>query len=193
MEHKYVKTIFYGYIIIILTGALLLMLPASHIGELSFIDAIFTSASATCVTGLIVTSTSENFTFMGEFIILLLLQIGGIGYMTLVTVFFLFVKNSLSMDEKRVMKQSLDMPDLHVNSFVKKILSLTLAIELIGATVLTIQFSESYDLLDALWQGIFHSVSAFNNAGFSLFTDSLIGYNNDTVTILTLSFLVILG
>lgn len=193
MEHKYVKTIFYGYLIIILTGAFLLLLPVSHIGELKFIDAIFTSASATCVTGLIVTSTSENFTFLGELIILTLIQIGGIGYMTLVTVFFLFIKNSLSMDEKRVMKQSLDMPDLHVNSFVKKILFLALAIELVGAAILTIQFSESLGFPDALWNGIFHSISAFNNAGFSLFTDCLIGYNNDTITILTLSLLVVLG
>lgn len=193
MEHKYVKTIFYGYLIIILTGAFLLLLPVSHIGELKFIDAIFTSASATCVTGLIVTSTSENFTFLGELIILTLIQIGGIGYMTLVTIFFLFIKNSLSMDEKRVMKQSLDMPDLHVNSFVKKILILTLAIELVGAVILTIQFSESLGFPDALWNGIFHSISAFNNAGFSLFTDCLIGYNKDTVTILTLSLLVVLG
>lgn len=193
MEHKYVKTIFYGYLIIIFAGAFLLLLPVSHIGELKFIDAIFTSASATCVTGLIVTSTSENFTFLGELIILTLIQIGGIGYMTLVTVFFLFIKNSLSMDEKRVMKQSLDMPDLHINSFVKKILFIALTIELIGAAILTIQFSENYDFKNALWQGIFHSVSAFNNAGFSLFTDSLIGYNNDAVTILTLSLLVILG
>lgn len=193
MEHKYVKTIFYGYLIIILAGAFLLLLPVSHIGELKFIDAIFTSASATCVTGLIVTSTSENFTFLGELIILTLIQIGGIGYMTLVTIFFLFIKNSLSMDEKRIMKQSLDMPDLHINSFVKKILFLALAIELIGAAILTIQFSENYDFKNAIWQGIFHSISSFNNAGFSLFTDSLIGYNNDTVTILTLSILTVLG
>lgn len=193
MEHKYIKTIFYGYAIIILTGALLLLLPASHIGELSFIDAVFTSASATCVTGLIVVSTSENFTFMGEFIILLLIQIGGIGYMTLVTVFFLFVKNSLSMDEKRVMKQSMDLPDLHVSSFVKKTLLIVLVIEFIGTIFLSIQFSQNYNFLDAVWHGIFHSVSAFNNAGFSLFTDSIMSYHNDIITILTLSFLVILG
>lgn len=193
MEHKYIKTIFYGYGIIILLGAFLLLLPASHIGELSFIDALFTSASATCVTGLIVTSTSENFTFLGEFIILLLIQTGGIGYMTFVTVFFLFVKNSLSMDEKRVMKQSLDLPDLHVGSFVKKILLVILVIEFIGAAFLTIQFNQNYEFLDALWHGIFHAVSAFNNAGFSLFTDSLMSYNDNIIVIFTLSFLVILG
>ena len=106
MGYKYIKTIFLGYIFIVLLGALLLSLPISTIGELSFIDALFTSASATCVTGLIVTSTSENFTFFGEFIILLLIQIGGIGYMTLVTLFFLFLKDDLQIEEKRAIKES---------------------------------------------------------------------------------------
>ncbi len=193
MEHKYVKTIFYGYLIIILVGAFLLMLPMFHVGELYFVDALFTSASATCVTGLIVTSTSENFTFLGEFVILLLIQIGGIGYMTLVTVFFLFLKNSLTIEEKRVMQQSLDLQDLHVGSFVKKTLFLVFAIEIVGAIILTVQFSNNYDFAHALWYGIFHSISAFNNAGFSLFTDSLMSYHHDSIALLTLSSLIILG
>ena len=94
MSHKYVKSIFFGYVFIILLGAVMLSLPISHIGELRFIDALFTSTSATCVTGLIVTSTSENFTFIGEIIILILIQIGGIGYMSLVIIFGLIKKNS---------------------------------------------------------------------------------------------------
>jgi trk system potassium uptake protein TrkH len=94
-----------------------------------FIDALFTSTSATCVTGLIVTSTSENFTFIGELIILTLIQIGGIGYMSLVIIFFLFVKDHLSFDEKRATKLSLDLPDLHVGAFTKKILSVVFIVE----------------------------------------------------------------
>ena len=120
MSHKYVKSIFMGYVFIILLGAVMLSLPISHIGELRFIDALFTSTSATCVTGLIVTSTSENFTFIGELIILLLIQIGGIGYMSLVIIFFLICKDHLSFDEKRATKLSLDLPDLHVGAFSKK-------------------------------------------------------------------------
>jgi trk system potassium uptake protein TrkH len=193
MQHQYVKSIFLGYIIIITLGAILLSLPLCHIGKLSFIDALFTAASATCVTGLIVTSTSENFTFLGELIILLLIQIGGIGYMSLVIIFFLFIRNSLSLDEKRAMKQSLDLPDLHVGSFVKKIFLVVLIIEFLGAVILTYEFSARYAFFDALWYGIFHSVSAFNNAGFSLFTDSLMSYNNNTVSLLTISLLVIFG
>lgn len=120
MEHKYVKSIFLGYILIIFTGAIILSLPICRIGELKFIDALFTAASATCVTGLIVTSTSENFTFLGEFVILTLIQIGGIGYMSLVIIFFLFIKENLNIDEKRAMKQSLELPTLHVGGFLKK-------------------------------------------------------------------------
>ena len=88
MQHKYVKSIFLGYVLIISFGTIMLSLPICHIGELKFIDALFTATSATCVTGLIVTSTSENFTFLGEFVILALIQMGGIGYMSLVIIFF---------------------------------------------------------------------------------------------------------
>ena len=193
MSHKYVKSIFMGYVFIILLGAVMLSLPISHIGELRFIDALFTSTSATCVTGLIVTSTSENFTFIGELIILLLIQIGGIGYMSLVIIFFLFVKDHLSLDEKRATKLSLDLPDLHVGAFSKKILSVVFIVETVGALILTYKFSQNFEFDDALWYGVFHSVSAFNNAGFSLFTDNMIGYKSDTLVLGVISFLIILG
>ncbi len=194
MGYKYIKTIFLGYIFIVLLGALLLSLPISTIGELSFIDALFTSASATCVTGLIVTSTSENFTFFGEFIILLLIQIGGIGYMTLVTLFFLFLKDDLQIEEKRAIKESLDLPDMKAtSSFIKKVFLFVLLIETLGAILLTFRFSSDFEWDDALWYGIFHSISAFNNAGFSLFTDSLMGYKGDGIILSTLMILIILG
>jgi trk system potassium uptake protein TrkH len=193
MQHKYVKSIFLGYIVVIFLGGLFLSLPICHIGELKFIDAIFTAASATCVTGLIVTSTSENFTFLGELVILTLIQIGGIGYMSLVIIFFLFIRHKLNIDEKRAMKQSLDLPTLHVGAFTKRILSVVLIIELIGAVILSYQFMDKYEFLDALWFGLFHSISAFNNAGFSLFTDSLMSYQSDTISLFTISLLVVLG
>ena len=193
MEHKYVRSIFLGYVVIIFFGAIFLSLPICHIGELKFIDALFTAASATSVTGLIVTSTSENFTFFGEFIILALIQMGGIGYMSLVIIFFVFIKQKLNIDEKRAMKQSLDLPTLHVGGFAKRFLFFVLFIEFIGAIILTIQFLEKYEFVDALWFGIFHSISAFNNAGFSLFTDGLMGYKSDTISLVTICFLIILG
>ena len=182
-----------GYVFIILLGAILLSLPISHVGDLRFIDALFTSTSATCVTGLIVTSTSENFTFIGEFIILALIQIGGIGYMSLVIIFFLFVKDHLSFDDKRATKLSLDLPDLHVGAFTKKILWVVLIVESVGAAILAYGFSDKLELKDAIWYGIFHSVSAFNNAGFSLFTDNLVGYQHNTLVLTVISFLIVLG
>ena len=150
MEHRYVRSIFLGYILIIFIEAIFLSLPNCHIGELKFIDAIFTAASATCVTGLIVTSTSENFTFLGEFIILALIQMGGIGYMSLVIIFFVFIKQKLNIDEKRAMKQSLDLPNLHVGGFAKRILFFVLFIEFVGAAILTIQFS----VKKSMWFGV---------------------------------------
>ena len=193
MSYKYVRTIFIGYLAIILIGAVLLSLPLSHIGDLRFIDAIFTATSATCVTGLIVTSTSENFTIIGEVIIITLIQIGGIGYMSLVIIFFLFVKDNLSLDDKRATKLSLDLPDLHVGVFIKKILLVVLIVETLGALILAYQFSEKYELSEAIWYGIFNSISAFNNAGFSLFTDNMIGYKDNTIVLFTICFLIILG
>ena len=193
MSYKYVRTIFIGYLSIIFIGAILLSLPFSHIGDLRFIDAIFTSTSAACVTGLIVTSTSENFTVIGEIIIHNLIQIGGMGYMSLVIIFFLFVKDSLSLDDKRATKLSLDLPDLHVGAFIKKILLVVLTVETIGALILSYQFSEKYELSEAIWYGVFNSISAFNNAGFSLFTDNMIGYKDNTIVLFTICFLIILG
>ncbi len=193
MEHKYVKSIFLGYLFIIFLGAVLLSLPISHIGELDFIDALFTSASATSVTGLIVISTAETFTFVGEFIILALIQMGGIGYMSLVIIFFLSFNQKLNIDEKRAMKQSLDLPTLHVGAFAKKILAFVLFIEFVGAIILTFRFLDNYEFSKAVWFGLFHSISAFNNAGFSLFSDVLIGYQSDTIVLLTVCFLIILG
>jgi trk system potassium uptake protein len=193
MEHKYVKSIFIGYLFIIFLGAILLSLPASHVGKLNFIDALFTSASATSVTGLIVVGTSETFTFIGQFIILALIQIGGIGYMSLVIIFFVSFNQKLNIDEKRAMKQSLDLPNLHVGGFTKRIVLFVLFIEFAGAVILTIQFLSKYEFHDALWFGIFHSISAFNNAGFSLFPDVLIGYKSDTITLVTICILIIAG
>ncbi|RXJ70347.1 potassium transporter [Halarcobacter ebronensis] len=193
MEYKYVKSIFIGYLLMIFLGGIVLALPICHKGDLSFIDSIFTAASAACVTGLSVTSTSENFTLLGDLIILVLIQMGGIGYMSLVVIFFIFIKHSLNIDEKRALKLSLELPNLHVISFLKKILLSVLLFELIGAIVLSLQFFKKYDFLDSLWYGVFHSISAFNNAGFSLFSDSFSGFQDDAIILITISFLVIFG
>lgn len=170
------------------------MLPFSHIGKLTFIDALFTSSSATCVTGLIVKSTSGHFTFFGQFIILMLIQIGGVGYMSVVTLFFLFMNKNLNIHEKNMAKESLNYSsNSDIQDFLKKVFIFIFLIEALGAMILTLRFWMDMPFVQALWQGIFHAVSAFNNAGFSLFTDSLVGYNNDFITLVTIGLLIMIG
>ncbi len=194
MNQRTLKIIFFSYLLAVFIGALILMLPFSHIGKLTFIDALFTSSSATCVTGLIVKSTSEHFTFFGQFIILMLIQIGGVGYMSVVTLFFLFMNKNLNIHEKNMAKESLNYSsNSDIQDFLKKVFIFIFLIEALGAMILTLRFWMDMPFVQALWQGIFHAVSAFNNAGFSLFTDSLVGYNNDFITLVTIGLLIMIG
>ncbi len=194
MNQKTLKIIFISYLLVVFVGALILMLPFAHTGKLSFIDALFTSSSATCVTGLIVKSTSEDFTLFGQSIILLLIQIGGVGYMSIVTLFFLFMKKNLNIHEKTLAKDSLNYSsNSDIQDFLKKVFLFIFLIEALGAAILTVRFWMDMPFSKALWQGIFHAISAFNNAGFSLFTDSLVGYNSDFTTIGTVGLLIIIG
>ncbi|MDD3344789.1 MAG: potassium transporter TrkG, partial [Sulfurospirillaceae bacterium] len=194
MNQKTLKIIFFSYLAVVFVGAILLMLPLSHVGTLHFIDALFTSTSATCVTGLIVKSTSEHFTFVGQFIILILMQIGGVGYMSIVTLFFLFAKKSLNIHEKNMAKDSLNYANnLDIQTFLQKVFLFTFLIETIGVIILSLRFSVDMPFKKAIWQAIFHTVSAFNNAGFSLFTDSFVHYNSDITVIGSISLLIILG
>jgi len=170
------------------------MLPFAHVGKLAFIDALFTSTSATCVTGLVVKITPEAFTFFGQCVILVLMQVGGVGYMSIVTLFFLFMKKNLNIHEKNMAKDSLNYAhNLDIQSFLKKVFLFTLIIESLGAFILAMRFSTHMPVNKAIWQGIFHSVAAFNNAGFSTFRDNLVGYQTDFTVLVTIAFLIILG
>jgi len=193
MTSRYVRIIFYGYITIILAGSFLLLLPFAHTGDLTFIDALFTSTSATCVTGIIVVSTPQMFSSFGEAVILGLIQIGGIGYMSLIGLVFLAMGNKLSIHDRRMVKESLDLPTLDIAKFLKKIVLIVLVVELIGAVILTFRFMETYGIGESFWYGLFHSISAFNNAGFSLFDSNMIGYQKDSIMLFTLCFLIIFG
>lgn len=194
MNQRTLKIIFLSYLVVVFVGAILLMLPFAHIGTLKFIDALFTSTSATCVTGLVVKITPEDFTFFGQFVILCLMQVGGVGYMSIVTLFFLFMRKNLSIHEKNMAKDSLNYSsNLDIQSFLQKVFIFTLIMESIGATILTLRFSADMPFGKALWQGIFHTVAAFNNAGFSLFRDNLVGYNTDFTVLVTVGLLIVFG
>lgn len=169
-------------------------MPFAHNGELRFIDALFTATSAVCVTGLIVKDTPVDFTGAGHAIILSLIQIGGLGYMTAVTFLAVIRRQKIGHRDRLILKESLNHPGMDgLVRFLKIVFASIILIEAVGMVVLTLRFWVDMPLLQALWYGLFHSISAFNNAGFSLFSDNMMGYRGDWVINLTIPSMIILG
>lgn len=198
---SYTKLSAIGFVILIFTGAILLSLPISSRSEIGtpFIDALFTATSATCVTGLIVYDTYSHFSVFGQSIILLLIQIGGLGFMMIGTMFMLVLRRKIGIRERGLLKDSVSTDYIGgVVRLAKHILVGTFIIEGIGALILSIKFSYEMELLPAIFNGIFHSVSAFCNAGFDLmgrygrFT-SLTRYSGDLVVNTVIMSLIIIG
>ena len=182
--------------ILILFGASLLMLPFSTPPdvELTFLDALFTSTSAVCVTGLIVMDTPQDFTLFGQLVILTLIQIGGLGYALMATLVLLMLGHRIGLRDRMLVSESLSTFDLQGSiRFVKIVALVTLTFEGIGAIFLIIRFSTDMDLGQALYFGIFHAISAFNNAGFALFSNSLGSYRTDISINGIVTVLVIFG
>ncbi|MDD5359710.1 MAG: TrkH family potassium uptake protein [Sulfurovaceae bacterium] len=179
---------------LIIIGAILLLLPMSHHGYLSPIDALFTSTSAVCVTGLIVKDTANDFTVFGQSIILMLIQIGGLGYMSAVTFLAIISKQKLSHRDRVLLKESLNYPDMKgLVRFLKIVFASIILVEIVGAIILTLRFLYDMPTGEAIWFGVFHSISAFNNAGFSLFDDNLMRYRSDITINLIFPILIIMG
>jgi trk system potassium uptake protein TrkH len=176
------------------TGLLLLPWSTPTGKSLSFTDAVFTATSAVCVTGLIVVQTPVHFTVFGEMIILFLFQLGGIGIVLGSTMVLLGFKGAMGMDQRFALQESfINWPYEKVKQAFVRVFVLFFSLELLGAAVLTWEFSSSKSLFNALWHGIFHSVSAVCNAGFSLNTDSLIAYQDNPVVLVTVSILIVVG
>ncbi|HBM35169.1 MAG TPA: potassium transporter [Sulfuricurvum sp.] len=194
MHTHEIKIILYSFIGLILFGAVLLSLPFAHHGELRFIDALFTSTSAVCVTGLIVKDTPVDFTSFGHIVILTLIQIGGLGYMTAVTFMAVMRKQKINHRDRLILKESLNHPGMDgLVRFIKIVFASIIIIEAIGMVILTLRFWVDMPLGKAAWFGTFHAISAFNNAGFSLFSDNMMGYRGDFVVNITVPLLIILG
>ncbi len=189
------RILIFSFIFIILLGSILLTLPQSVVGErLSIIDSVFTATSATCVTGLIVVDTSTKFTEFGQLIILILIQLGGLGIMTFSTFFIFLVIGKFSISERDVIQETLiQSPIKNLAGLLKAIFLFTIIIEALGAVALSIRFMQQMPLKDALIHGVFHSISAFCNAGFSLNQNSFINYQGDLIINFTLIFLIISG
>jgi trk system potassium uptake protein len=192
------RTICIGFLAVITFGTILLMMPFAITEETwngnSFVVALFTSTSAVCVTGLAVVDTGTYFTFWGQLTIALLAQIGGLGYMTSTTFLILLLGRKFDLRQKFAIQESFDRPFLQgSNSLIRSIIATTMLFEITGIFLLLFSFVPQHGWSDGLWYSIFHSVSAWNNAGFSLFPDNLIGYRSDWVVNSVISALVIFG
>lgn len=189
------QTITLSFLGLITLGAIGLALPwaAAPGHEIGLLDAFFTSTSAVCVTGLIVVDTSAALSVPGQVLVLLLIQAGGLGYMVLTTVIVAAIGGHLSMQERSALREQLNLQSgERLVRFTVTVFKLTLAFELAGAALLAANWWSEHGVR-ALWLGLFHSVSAFNNAGFSLFPDSLIRYRGDVVVNLVVPGLIIAG
>jgi len=189
------------FLFIILLGAGLLCLPAaSRSGEPTpFLTSLFTATSATCVTGLIRVDTGTHWAMFGQVVILLLIQIGGLGFMTIACLFFFALRRKIGLRERMVLAQALGSDSYSgIVSLVRNILRGTAAVEGVGALILFFRFLPEFGFGRALWYGVFHSVSAFCNAGFDVLADvdaggSLCRYATDPVVNFTIMALIVIG
>lgn len=186
--------IFY-YAAAILLGTLLLATPwAAHGEPLSFLDALFTATSAQCVTGLIVVDTGTKLTLFGQCVVLALIQIGGLGIMTFSVYLFIYLKVGISTRGRWLIHETLmHTPVSSWRELIRGIFLMTLVIEAVGALLLAFAFVPALGFWEGIYSAAFHSISAFCNAGFSLFSDSLIGFRDNPLVNLTVMGLIILG
>lgn len=190
------RTICLGFLAVIAIGTILLMMPFSTSGGTwnNLIVALFTSTSAVCVTGLSVVDPGTYFSFWGQFFIALLVQIGGLGYMTTTTFLILLIGRKFDMRQKIAIQQALDRPGMSGSpQVIRSIIATTLIFEITGVFLLLPAFVPSHGWQNGLWLAIFHSVNSWNNAGFSLFKDNLIGYQSSLLVVFTVTMLIILG
>lgn len=191
------RLIFLSFASIILVGTVLLTFPSAAAPGTSIdaLDAFFTAASATCVTGLIVLDTPTAFSPFGQGVILALIQVGGLGIMVLSTFATLLLGGSLGLRGEGALKEMLDLQAGRTAYVLTRFIVLsTLAVEVLGATWLTYAFmSHGSPPLDAVWRGAFHSISAFCNAGFALQSDSVVMFQKDPVTLVVLAGLITVG
>lgn len=190
------QLITFGFGGLILAGAFLLMTPfASRSGEATnFLDALFTSTSAICVTGLTTLVTSDHWSFFGQVIILLLIEIGGIGFMSIPVLFFVVMKRKVTLSTRMILREALNSQQMSGEiSLLLYMLKITVFIQLIGTVLLAFRFVPLFGIEKGMWFSLFHAVSSFCNAGFDLFGDSLMGFQNDPWVLMIISLLIISG
>ncbi|NAW57436.1 MULTISPECIES: TrkH family potassium uptake protein [unclassified Vibrio] len=188
------RIILLSFLGVLIPSALLLTLPVFSVSGLSLTDALFTATSAISVTGLGVVDTGQHFTLEGKILLMCLMQIGGLGQMTLSAVLLYLFGVRLSLRQQALAKEALGQ-DRRVNlrSLVKKIIVFAMVAETLGFVLLSLRWVPEMGWQTGMFYALFHSVSAFNNAGFALFSDSMIGFVNDPLVIFTLAALFIFG
>ena len=189
-----INKILLSFVALILAGALLLIMPVSTTKGISFVDALFTSTSAVCVTGLIVLDTAGDFTLFGQAIILVLIQFGGLGIMTFSIALLSALSGSISIKWRFTFESVYsDLRKLPIRKLLMQIVFYTFVIETASAAVLFGQFIKTQTAPQAAWNALFHAVSAFCNAGFSTYSDSLIGYHDNPIVVLVIATNIIMG
>lgn len=195
---KPVQIIVMGFFAIILLGTFLLTLPiATNSGEpTKVVDALFTASSAVCVTGLVVVNTLEHWNVFGQLVILMLIQIGGLGFMSIVTMILVLAGKKITLKERILIQESLNQQSLSgMVMLVRRVVMGTLILEGIGAIILAVRFSFDFGMSRGIYMGFFHSISAFCNAGFDVIgSSSLTPYVGDfTINIVLMSLIVVGG
>ena len=187
-----------GFLLVILVGALILTLPISTTsGEsTNFLDALFTATSAVCVTGLIVVDTGTYWNAFGQTVIMILIEIGGLGFMSFTTLIAIILGKKITLRERLILQDAMNTFNIQgLVKMVKYVLMFTVSVQFFGALLFSTQFVPEYGLGRGMFYSIFHSISAFCNAGFDIFGNfsSLTSYNSNAVVILVASALIIIG
>lgn len=190
------RKLVFGFLVAIFVGVILLKLPFSlkENQNITVLDSLFTIVSAICVTGLSVLDISQVFTPIGQLVILFFIQLGGLGVMTVSIIVFLLIGKKMTFETRELLKEERNSnSNGGITNFIKYLLLTVFFIEILGALILAYGFSKYLPLEKSFFYGLFHSISAFCNAGFSLFTDSLESFKYDKIISLTISFLIVLG
>lgn len=183
-----------GFLGLIIIGTLLLKLPYSHHGDLSWINALFTATSAVTITGLSVVNVGEAYTVFGKVVIMGLLQCGGLGFMTFAILAAMSLSPKIGLKQQIMAQETIGQTSLaKVTMTIKGVLLYSLFFEMVGTVILTIAWMQEYNFNQALFYAAFYSVSAFNNGGFSLFPNSLMSFADRYFITFTISMLYIIG
>lgn len=183
-----------GFLALIIAGTLLLKLPVSHHGELPWLHAMFTATSAVTITGLSVVNVGEAYTVFGKVVIMLLLQCGGLGFMTFAILAVMSLSPKLGLKQQIMAQETIGQTSLKKVTFtIKGVFLYSLFFEIVSTVILTVAWLQDYNFAQALFYAAFYSISAFNNGGFSLFPNSLMSFADQYVITFTISMLYIIG